>query len=292
MSTANGAILCMGTVWSHNVTRQLDHWWPKLITPDNLLLMARLSTIPFVIASACIGSFYRSSKSSGATGYLLIVAFDIVLATVVPILFGAFYVKNPSPRAAFLSVCTGAVCRIVLEFTLPKDGYLILPFQYEEFLKYGVSPSEKYPLFFDAPVEEIWDPTTQPCEQEYYDDYTGTDSLASFFAAAFVFLCVQTIENRRGRALFDFRGLQGYVKDTEGANYEDAEMEKGVPVDVTDGLEVTTMTVPVALTDKDVSSELWVEKPETAPPVEGESEESEASISPVEGESEELEYEA
>jgi hypothetical protein len=83
MSTADGAILAMGTVFAHNITRQLDIWWPEVITSDNLLLMTRLSTIPFTIASACIGSFYRSSNSSGATGYLLIVAFDVVLATVV-----------------------------------------------------------------------------------------------------------------------------------------------------------------------------------------------------------------
>jgi Na+/proline symporter len=83
MSTADGAILAMGTVFAHNLTRQLDIWWPELITPENLLRMTRLSTIPFAIASACIASFYRSSSSSNATGYLLIVAFDVVLATVV-----------------------------------------------------------------------------------------------------------------------------------------------------------------------------------------------------------------
>ena len=289
MSTANGAILCMGTVWAHNVTRQFDIWWPNLVTPDNLLLMARIATVPFVIASACIGSFYRNNKASGATGYLLIVAFDIVLATVVPILFGAFYVKNPSPRAALLSVITGLVCRITLEFTLPKDGYLILPFQYEEFLKYGVTPSEKLPIFFDAPAEDIWDPATQPCEQEYYDDFTGTDSLASFFAAVFVFLSVQVIENRRGRALFDFRGLRGYHKETEGASYDDAKMDKGVPMDGTEHLGASTVTVPIALTsmDESVSGAFKAEKP-VATPVEDQSKESE----PVEDQSEESEHEA
>ena len=82
MSTADGAILAMGTVMSHNVARQFDFWWPNLVTSDNLLMMARLTTIPFTLAAALLASFYRSSHSAGATGYLLIVAFDIVLATV------------------------------------------------------------------------------------------------------------------------------------------------------------------------------------------------------------------
>lgn len=51
MSTADGAILAMGTVMSHNVLRQFDRWMPSLVTPDNLLRMARLTTIPFTLAS-------------------------------------------------------------------------------------------------------------------------------------------------------------------------------------------------------------------------------------------------
>ena len=100
MSTADGAILAMGTVWSHNITRQLDkckssetNFWflyvftrlvwnccltiwfpftdtgyPTLVTPDNLLMAARLSTIPFTLAATIIADVVRE------TGYLLIVA--------------------------------------------------------------------------------------------------------------------------------------------------------------------------------------------------------------------------
>lgn len=68
MSTADGAILAMGTVWSHNVSRQLDHWFPNLVTNDNLLMVARISTVPFTVA-ACIVAI-----NSKKTGYLLIVA--------------------------------------------------------------------------------------------------------------------------------------------------------------------------------------------------------------------------
>jgi len=78
MSTADGAILAMGTVMSHNVIRQFDDCFPALVTPDNLLRMARLTTIPFTLASTLIAGYYRSSHSAGGTGYLLIVAFDIV----------------------------------------------------------------------------------------------------------------------------------------------------------------------------------------------------------------------
>jgi Na+/proline symporter len=121
MSTADGAILAMGTVASHNLMRMLDVKWPGIVTAKNLLMVARLSTIPFTLASTMIGAYYRSSDSAaGATGYLLIVAFDIVLATVVAPLFGCFYAKNPSPRAAFCSVICGAIVRILLEFLLPK----------------------------------------------------------------------------------------------------------------------------------------------------------------------------
>jgi Na+/proline symporter len=76
MSTADGAILAMGTVMSHNVARQLDTWYPSLITSDNLLNIARFTTLPFTLCSAFIATY------SGETGYLLIVAFNIVLATI------------------------------------------------------------------------------------------------------------------------------------------------------------------------------------------------------------------
>lgn len=68
MSTADGAILAMGTVWSHNVQRQLGKYYPSLVDPDNLLMAARVSTIPFSLAATIIASQVQK------TGYLLIVA--------------------------------------------------------------------------------------------------------------------------------------------------------------------------------------------------------------------------
>jgi Na+/pantothenate symporter len=110
----------MGTVFAHNLVRQLDLIWPKLVTPHNLLFMARLATIPMTVCATMIALYYRVNRPLGATGYLLIVAFDVVLATAVVPLFGAFYCKNPRPNAALASILTGVIVRITMEFTIPK----------------------------------------------------------------------------------------------------------------------------------------------------------------------------
>lgn len=214
MSTADGAILAMGTVMSHNVLRQFDEIWPHLVTPENLLVMARITTIPFTVISALIGSFYRSSHSAGATGYLLIVAFDIVLATVVVPLFGAFYAKNPSPRAALLAIVSGGICRLILEFALPKDGFLLLPYDVDEFLDYGPACSDLFPSFIDVNTTLHWDPEAQPCQQDSFEDYTGVDSLASFILAIVVFISVQSAEYMKGGPIFSFGGSDAYIKDS------------------------------------------------------------------------------
>jgi len=230
MSTADGAILAMGTVWSHNITRQLDSWYPSLVTPENLLTVARLSTIPFSLAATIIASETRQ------TGYLLIVAFDIMLAGVVAPLFGCFYTKNPSPRAAFLAVLAGVITRVVLEFALPKDGLLILPFDYPEFYGYGPAASTAYPTFFDEPEADLWDPAAEPCEAEQLEDYTGVDSLSAFACSILVFVTVQFIENwRGGKALFTFPGLEPYEKDLKKHEHPDVTnvtaKEPGTPGD-------------------------------------------------------------
>jgi hypothetical protein len=192
-------------------------------------MAARISTIPFAIASSCIAAYYRNTTSAaGATGYLLIVAFDVVLATVVPSLFGAFYAKKPSPRAAFLSIIFGAFTRILLEFVLPKDGYLLLPFPYDEFLDYGTAASANFPVFFDEPEANLWNATEEPCLPErYYEDYTGVDSLASFLCSIIVFLSVQFLEHKMGHPLFTFvPGLEGYDKyGTESSAGKEIEVE-------------------------------------------------------------------
>ena len=212
MSTADGAILAMGTVFSHNVVRQLDAIYPNLITADNLLTSARVSTLPFTIIAAILAAFYQK------TGYLLIVAFDIVFACLIAPLFGCFYTKNPSPRAALCSVVTGIILRVTLEFALPKDGLLVLPLDFPEFDNYGPAASTLLPTFVDGPAGSVWDPSVEPCDQDKFSDYTGVDSLAAFGASTLVFLFIQIVEHKIGRPLFYFPGDVGYEKNLGSEN--------------------------------------------------------------------------
>jgi hypothetical protein len=209
VSTASGAILAMGTVFSHNIMRHLEVYIPNVVTERNLVLTARLSMIPLAMISTIIAAYY---KSGGATGYLLTVAFDVVLATAVAPIFGAFYTQAPSSRAALGSILFGATTRIVLEFTLPKDGSLIYPYDDLEFQNYGPAASAKYPVFYDKSETERWNPQEEPCESQRYEDYTGVDSLTAFGVSVFTFCVIQWLEHRLGRPLFTFPGMQGYEK--------------------------------------------------------------------------------
>ena len=216
MSTADGAILALGTVMSNNIFRQLDVVKPDIINPENLLLVARISTLPLTLVSTCIAAYFRSlddEKAAGSTGYLLIVAFDIVFATVVVPLFGAFYAKKPSPRAALLSILGGAFTRIILEFVLQKDGSLLLPFDEPEFMNYGEAASTLPPPFVNA--TEVWDPAEEQCDQELFADFTGVDSLAAPLVSLILFVLVQWLEHMLDRPLFEFRGMQGYDKNKD-----------------------------------------------------------------------------
>jgi hypothetical protein len=217
LSTADGAVLAMGTVSTHNMLRHLEPWFPKLVTNKNLLTTTRLMTIPLTVGAALIAQI-----SGGKTGKLLIVAFDIVLATVVVPLFGCFYTKNPSPRAALVAVLVGGGLRLILEFALPKDEWLTLPFAGNNFLLTGPGCSAKYPSFIDVQEWEQWDPETQPCEQERFRDWTGIDSLVSPLVALFCFCAIQTVENVwLKRPLFHFPGDTGYEKILVGEYKEE-----------------------------------------------------------------------
>lgn len=220
MSTCDGAILAMGTVFSNNIMRNFGSFLPcvstNLINDGNLLTAARAISVPFTIAAALIASFYRSSHSAGATGYLLIVAFDVVLASVVVPLFGCFYTKKPSPLAAFCAIITGVVVRVILEVALPKDGYLLLPFSGPEFLDYGAAASTLFPAFFDVPTADHWDPTVEgeQCTQPRFNDWTGVDSLAAPVSALIVFVFVQWLERDGPINAFASDGIMAaYLKD-------------------------------------------------------------------------------
>eukprot|EP00529_Nitzschia_sp_RCC80_P014061 CAMPEP_0113474276 /NCGR_PEP_ID=MMETSP0014_2-20120614/18494_1 /TAXON_ID=2857 /ORGANISM="Nitzschia sp." /LENGTH=743 /DNA_ID=CAMNT_0000367105 /DNA_START=176 /DNA_END=2407 /DNA_ORIENTATION=- /assembly_acc=CAM_ASM_000159 len=215
MSTADGAILAMGTVFAHNMCRQFEICKPDLITPQNLLLITRVMTVPLALASTLIAAFYTSDNPNGATGYLLIVAFDVMLATTVVPLFGCFYTKKPSPTAALFAVLGGGITRVVMEFTIPKDNYLLLPYKDLEFQEPGAAASILAPTFIDAPAEEVWDPNDpdQECVMRQYEDYTGVDSLSALLVSFVLFVTIQTIEHMCGKPLLDFPGMRGYSKN-------------------------------------------------------------------------------
>lgn len=201
MSTSDGAILAMSTVAAHNLFRRIPLFFPRvpenLVTQDNLLLLTRVFGLPCTVIAILIASFYENpSHSAGATGYLLIVAFDIVLAGCVVPIFTSFYVKDPSPNAGFCAMLGGTVLRVVLEFSLPKDGSLILPFKTDEFLDYGTPRVSLFPTFFDVPEEDKWTPGQEQCPQDRLRDFTGVDSLASPLFSLIVFFVVHTLEKK------------------------------------------------------------------------------------------------
>lgn len=222
MSTCDGAILAMGTVFSHNIVRNFG----GCVNDSNLLWLARFASVPLTAIAAAIAAYYQSSHSLGATGYLLIVAFDIVLASVVVPLFGCFYTKKPSPLAAFCSILTGAIVRVILEFTLPKDGYLLAPYGGDEFLDYGSAASSAFPPFFDEPAEDLWDSTAEACEQEGFSDLSGLDSLAAPVASLIVFMAVQFLERNGPMIEFAEGGwFSPYLKEGQSTEEEKSEVE-------------------------------------------------------------------
>ena len=220
MSTCDGAILAMGTVFAHNIVRNLNAFFPcfspTLINDKNLLNVARIASVPLTVISALIAAYYKSNHSAGATGYLLIVAFDVVLASVVVPLFGCFYTKKPSPLAAMLSILSGVSVRVILEFTLPKDGFLLAPFGGDEFLDYGSAASSRVPPFWDMPEADLWDATAEQCDQRRFNDLTGVDSLAAPLVGLIVFVFVQFLERNGPIIEFSENGnMVGYVKDSQ-----------------------------------------------------------------------------
>mmetsp|Transcript_26885 Transcript_26885/g.62878 ORF Transcript_26885/g.62878 Transcript_26885/m.62878 type:complete len:234 (+) Transcript_26885:884-1585(+) len=202
----------MGTVFSHNVVRNLGG---NLVTDDNLLNVARIVSGFFALIAMLIAMFFKTKHSAGV-GYLLIVAFDVVLASVVVPLFGCFYTKKPSPLAALCAIITGSMVRVILEFALPKDGWLLAPFPGDEFLDYGPAASTLFPSFFDQPEADIWDPEAEQCVQGRFEDWTGVDSLSAPISGLLVFVFVQWLERNGPIVEFAADGIMApYLKETQ-----------------------------------------------------------------------------
>jgi hypothetical protein len=211
MTASNGALLAASAVASHNIGRQVNHLIPNLINEQNLLFACRMATLPCVIIAGWIASFKSEQTSS-----LLILAFDISLASIVVPLIGCFYAKNPSPRAAIVAITAGVSTRILFELVFPEDGYLIFPLPGDFFLRVGPAASALYPNFIDVDPSQIWNPEEQPCHQTRYEDWTGVTSLSGALLALLSFCAVQTMETVvLKRSLFSFPGGTGYEKKTQ-----------------------------------------------------------------------------
>ena len=189
MSTGDGAILAMGTVFAHNVVRKVS----PAMDDARLLLATRLSTILWAAIAAGIASAMPSQ-----TGYLLVVAFDIMLAGGIVPMFAAVYWNTCKPFAAVAAIVAGSMTRLILEYALPKDGLLLLLGDYAKTFSGGLLDYNLFVQFTDFP-----DPAVNPngtftpsdealqaaCPQYDLEDWTGVDSLVSpFVSLAFLIL--------------------------------------------------------------------------------------------------------
>ena len=176
MSTGDGAILAMGTVLGHNILGKFG----LSDTPAKLLAVTRASTLFWAIVAAGI-----ASAVPGKTGYLLIVAFDIMFAGCVVPMFAAVYWKGCKPTAAFASLISGSFVRFVMEFALPKDSLLLLVGTYAETFAAGLYEYADFKKFTNwdilvaAQGATDWAATGQQevCPQRKLEDWTGVDSL-------------------------------------------------------------------------------------------------------------------
>merc|ERR1711998_414539 len=104
--------------------------------------------------------------------------------------------KNPSANASLFSIIFGSLTRVILEFALKKDGFLLAPFGKDEFLDYGLPKTDLFPGFFDVPSDLHWSKTdAKQCPQSRFEDWTGMDSLISPVVSLLVFLTFQLLES-------------------------------------------------------------------------------------------------
>ncbi|KAG2486309.1 hypothetical protein HYH03_015013 [Edaphochlamys debaryana] len=188
MSTADGAILATSTVMAHNIWRKV----PRIGTNEgNLLWVARIFHVPMTLAACAIAAW------SYNPAYLLVVAFDIVLSGCLVPLIAAVYYPQSSPNAGILACLGGSILRLILEFTLPKDGSLVAWGQYA--LQYGTALAG-LPSFMEIDPPElqsssgVWNPDADTCAQEPMEDWTGLDSVISPCFCLLIFVGVSVYE--------------------------------------------------------------------------------------------------
>jgi len=191
MSTGDGAILAMGTVFAHNLVRKV--WGKTGFADDTMLLKAtRVSTILWAGLAGII-----ASADPTKTGYLLIVAFDIMLAGCIVPMFAAIYWKSCKPIAATIALFAGSMTRLILEYALSKDGLLLLVGDYATTFAGGLYAYTDFVNFTDYPnYEPNAESMNAVCPQRKLEDWTGVDSLISPFVSLFFLVVAQVISTR------------------------------------------------------------------------------------------------
>ncbi len=111
MSTAAGVVLDLANVLTRNLIQgRSSHTWDDA----ELLRVSRLIALPTMAASA-VFAYFRPDP-----GVLLILAFDIVLASCfVPLVLGLFWRRSNTP-AAVVAIVGGAAARLTLHFAVPE----------------------------------------------------------------------------------------------------------------------------------------------------------------------------
>jgi len=180
MSTADGAIVAMGTVFSNNLLRKIGGWFAE---DANLLKAARASTLLWAFVATCI-----AATKPNETGYFLLVAFDCVLAGGTVPLFASIYWPGIKPIAGFAALMSGSIMRAVLEFALPKDGLLLLAGKFARIFGPAVAAD---PEMFDISV--MGPDVAAVCPQYNLEDWTGVDSLLSPVFSLLVLVLVQLL---------------------------------------------------------------------------------------------------
>lgn len=202
MSTGDGAILAMSTVFAHNLLR-------KVVPLDDgkLLIVARVATIIWAPLAAAI-----ASSTPNLSGYLLIVAFDIMLAGAVVPMFAAVYWKSCKPLAAFVAMLGGSLMRFVLEFALPKDYLLLLVGKYA--ISFG--PGSYAGIQVDSGEPFNLD-SGDWCPQYDLKDYTGLDSLVSPVFSLLLLLVFQAVPSPKTQAFTAVEGPKAEATSTTSA---------------------------------------------------------------------------
>ena len=118
MSTANGGLLAVSSVWSRNlVQRNILRAALKRRGLDNrqLLRTTRFFAPPMMIAAFLLGWMLPNP------GIYLILAFDVVFAgAFVPLTLGIYW-KKANAAGAIAALAVGSVLRLVLFFIIPED---------------------------------------------------------------------------------------------------------------------------------------------------------------------------